>query len=360
MWYPDWCGGYSANMLPDINAPITDEADLEERLSRPTPGTVRAMGELDGDLLILGAGGKMGPSLARMARRSLDEAGNTKCRVIAVSRFGDRTLAEQLQSHGVDTLACDLLDSAARSRLPAVPNVLSMLGHKFSQGDPPGKHWVVNVQLIGSLAEQFRDSRIVAFSSGNVYPFTPITEPQPTEATPCGPRGEYAMTAWGRERVIEYVSSAHSTPACLLRLNYAVELRYGILVDLATQLLAGQTIDLGVPQVNLVWQGYANAVALQSFALANSPAGVLNITGTQRHKVHDLACALAKRLNVEPQFSEHEGSTALLNDATRCHEMFGKPEPETERLIDWVADWMLREGRTYGKPTKFQVSDGRF
>ncbi len=347
-------------MLPDPNAPITDEADLEERLSRPTPGTVRAMEELDGDLLILGAGGKMGPSLARMARRSLVEAGNGNLRVIAVSRFSQEGLATELASHGVETLACDLLDADARSRLPEVPNVLCMLGHKFSQGDPPGKHWTVNVQLIGTLAEQYRNARIVAFSSGNVYPFTPIDAPQPTEATPCDPRGEYAMTAWGRERVIEYVSTAHGTPVCLLRLNYAVELRYGILVDLATQLLSGQAIDLGVPQVNLVWQGYANAVALQSFFLATSPAGILNITGTQRHQVRDLALGLAKRLNVEPRFSENKGTTALLNDATRCHQLFGKPQPEIECLLDWVADWISRGERTLGKPTKFQVSDGRF
>ena len=347
-------------MLPDLSAPITDEADLEERLSRPTPGTVRAMNELDGDLLVFGAGGKMGPSLARMARRSLDEAGNAKRRVIAVSRFSQDGLAAELTSHGIETLACDLLDAAARRRLPEVPNVLCMLGHKFSQADPPGKHWTVNVQLIGTLAEQYRGSRIVAFSSGNVYPFTPIDAAQPTETTSCEPRGEYAMTAWGRERVIEYVSSAHGTPACLLRLNYAVELRYGILVDLAAQIIAGETIDLGVPQVNLVWQGYANAVALESFALATSPAEILNVTGAERHQVRDLALGLARRMNIEPRFSEHEGTTALLNDASRCHQRIGKPQPDVACLLDWVADWMSRGQRTYGKPTRFQVSDGRF
>ncbi len=347
-------------MLSDLSAPITNEADLEERLSRPTPGTIRAMQELDGDLLILGAGGKMGPSLARLARRSLDEAGGTRHRVIAVSRFSEKGLADELNAQGVETVACDLLDTAARSRLPDVPNVLSMLGHKFSQGDLAGKHWVVNVQLIGTLAEQYRQSRIVAFSSGNVYPFTPLDAAQPTEATACEPRGEYAMTAWGRERVIEYVSAANGTPVCLLRLNYAVELRYGILVDLATQMLAGEVIDLGVPQVNLVWQGYANSVALQSFRLATSPAEILNITGTQRHSVRELATGLARRLQVGVNFSESEGNAALLNDASRCHELFGQPQPETERLLDWVADWMSRKGRTYGKPTKFQVSDGRF
>lgn len=347
-------------MLSDLSAPITNEADLEERLSRPTPGTIRAMQELDGDLLVLGAGGKMGPSLARLARRSLDETGGSKQRVIAVSRFSEKGLADELISHGVEIVACDLLDPAARSQLPNVPNVLSMLGHKFSQGDPPGKHWTVNVQLIGTLAEQYCQSRIVAFSSGNVYPFTPLDAPQPTEATPCEPCGEYAMTAWGRERVIEYVSAAHNTPACLLRLNYAVELRYGILVDLAKQILAGEVVDLGVPQVNLVWQGYANAVALQAFQLASSPAELLNITGTQRHSVRELATRLGQRLQVAANFSEREGNTALLNDASRCHGLFGEPRPDTECLLDWVADWMSRQGRTYGKPTKFQVSDGRF
>jgi nucleoside-diphosphate-sugar epimerase len=339
---------------------ITSEAQLEERLSRPTPGSVRAMRSLEGDLLILGIGGKMGPSLARLARRSADEAGRRDLRVIGVARFSTSGLQQELEQAGVETIAADLLDEDARRRLPDAPCVLFMLGYKFSQQSLPGMHWAMNAYVPGLLAEQYRRSKIVCFSSGNVYPFTPNDEPPPTEQTPCNPIGEYAMTAWGRERLIEFMSARHQTRACILRLNYAVEGRYGVLVDLAQQILSGTPIDLGVPYVNFVWQGYANAVALQAFSLAKSPAEILNLTGPGKHRVRDLAEGLGRRLGIAPIFTGQEGAAALLNDSSCCHQLFGLPELDAEQLMDVVADWLTSGGRTLGKPTKFQVRDGKF
>jgi nucleoside-diphosphate-sugar epimerase len=339
--------------------PITDD-QLEELLSRPTPGSVAAMRELPGDLLILGAGGKMGPSMARLARRSADDAGRRDLRVIAVSRFSSPQVREELRHDGVEVIPGDLLDDAARRALPQVPNVLFMFGHKFGGNDGPDRYWAMNVYLPGLLAEQFRDSRIVCFSSGNIYPFTPLGQPAPTEQAELFPIGEYANTVLGRERMLQYASLRHGTRVCLLRLNYAVEPRYGVLVDLAQKIMARQPIDLSVPEVNIIWQGYANAVALQSFALAASPADILNLAGRERLRVRELAERLGQRLGVEPIFAGGEGNSALVSDATRCHTLFGPPDLDEGALIDLTATWLACGGRTLGKPTKFQVRDGKF
>ena len=347
---------------------LQTESDLEEFLSRPTPLSLRAARELSGDLLVLGMGGKMGPSLVRLARRSLDEAGRRDVRVIGVSRFSaDRLtpssttgLRRELERDGIETIACDLLDPAARAKLPQSPNVLFMLGHKFSAGEGPERYWAVNVLLPALLAEQFQQSRIVCFSTGNVYPFTTAGEPLPTEQTPTNPVGEYAVTALGRERMIQWTSQQHGTPACLLRLNYAVEPRYGVLVDIAQKILARQSVDLTTPLVNIIWQGYANAVALAAFSQCASPASILNLTGLETLRVRELAIGLGQRLGIEPTFQEPEGARSLLSDATRCHQLFGSPELTTDELLDMTCGWLRRGGRTLGKPTKFQVQDGKF
>lgn len=338
----------------------TSETDLEEHLARPTPLSLRAARELSGDLLVLGMGGKMGPSLVRLARRSLDEAGRREVRVIGVSRFSAGGLRDELARDGVETIACDLLDPAARAKLPQTPNVLFMLGHKFSAGEGPERYWAVNVLLPALLAEQFRESQIVCFSTGNVYPFTTADEPLPTEETPTSPIGEYAVTALGRERMIQWASLQNGTPACLLRLNYAVEPRYGVLVDITQKILARQPIDLTTPLVNVIWQGYANAVALAAFSQCRSPAAILNLTGQETLRVRDLAMELGQRLGIEPQFSAAEGSRSLLSDASRCHQLFGSPDLSNTELLDMTCQWLVRGGRTLGKPTKFQVQDGKF
>ncbi len=377
---------------------IATERQLEERLLRPTPTTREAMRRLDGDLLVLGAGGKMGPSLVRLARRSADEAGRRDLRIIAVSRFSSAGLCDELRREGIETIACDLLDEDQRRTLPAAPNVLFMLGHKFSgespprngvgsrfrdksstasnktghvakstpdpfhAAQPPGaeRYWAMNVYLPGLLAEQYRSSRIVAFSSGNIYPFTKVGQPAPREDASLGPIGEYATTVLGRERVLQHVSLYHGTPVCLLRLNYAAEARYGVLVDLAESILARRPISLAVPELNFIWQGHANAVALQCFPLAASPASVLNLTGIERHRVRDLAAQIGRRLGVEPIFADDQGDAALVSDASRCRELFGEGDINTDELIELVAGWLQSGGRTLGKPTKFQVTDGKF
>jgi len=309
---------------------------------------------------VLGAGGKMGPSMVRLARRSADEAGRKDLRVIAVSRFSSPGLQDSLERDGVETLACDLLDETARRALPQAANVLFMFGHKFSASEGPQRHWAMNVYLPGLLGEQYRQSRIVCFSSGNIYPFTSPGEPPPKEDAPCEPLGEYATTVLGRERVMQYVSLRYGTPVCLLRLNYAVEARYGVLVDLAEKILARQPIDLSVGEVNYIWQGYANSVALQSFPLAASPADILNLTGVERHRVRDLAQRLGQRLDVEPIFAGEEGPSSLVSDASRCSALFGPPEIGADNLLELVAAWLASGGPTLGKPTKFQVRDGKY
>lgn len=346
-------------------APPTSDEELDERLSRPNAETVRAAAALSGDLLILGAGGKMGPSLARLARRSADQAGRNDLRVIAVSRFATRSVAEELKRDGIETIACDLTSPAARRGLPNAPNVIYMVGHKFGGGssDPNravADYWGLNTYLAGASAEQFRDARIVAFSTGNVYPFTRAGEPPPSEETPPQPIGEYALSCLGRERLFQFVSYRHRTPVCLLRLNYAAELRYGVPVDVAQDILAHRPIDLSVPRVNFVWQGYANAVALRALAHAQSPAEVLNVTGPETVRIRDLAEGLGRRLGVEPTFAAAEGKASLLSDATKCHQRYGLPELTADEMLDLVADWLKRGGRTLDKPTKFHVRDGIF
>jgi len=318
------------------------------------------MRQMQGDLLLLGAGGKMGPSLARLARRAADAVGRTEQRIIAVSRFSDPEVAAQLRAEGIEVLTGDLLDENFRRQLPQAENVLFLVGHKFSKSDLPGQYWAMNVYLPGLLAEQFARSRIVCFSSGNVYPFTPVGAPAPCEADPTGPVGEYAASVLGREGVLRFASSRHGTPVCLLRLNYAVEARYGVLVDLAKLILASETVSLAVPEFNLVWQGYANAVALAAFAKAASPATLLNVTGLERLRVRDVALELGRRLGIEPQFADNEGDHALVSDARRCRAWFGEPELGPAQLYDLVADWVGHGRETLGKPTMFQVADGKY
>lgn len=346
--------------MADLPAQFDSEADLDEFLSRPTPVAVKAMQGMHGDLMILGVGGKMGPSLARLARRSADEARRRDLRVIGVSRFSSPQVRQELDSAGIETIACDLLDQAGRAALHKAANVLLMTAFKFGAAERPDLAWATNCYLPGLLAEQFRDSRVVCFSTGNVYPLVAVDGAGSKETTEPDPIGEYGITALGRERLLQYVSHQYGTPVSLIRLNYAVELRYGVPVDIGLKLLAGEPIDLSTSHVNIVWQGYANAVTLASFALAKSPAQVLNLTGPGVLRVRELATRLAERLGVEAQFTGAEQTTALLNDASRCHELFGLPDVDVETLLDWTARWLKSGGAVHGKPTKFQVRDGKY
>ncbi len=337
-----------------------NEEELLERLSRPGPQTVELFSRLEGGLLVLGAGGKMGPALCLMAQRSLQKAARRDFPVVAVSRFSNPGVQQLLQRHGVQTLQADLAQRRSWAQLPRLPYVIWMLGHKFSASDPPGTYWVRNVCLVREL-EQLAPCRVVAFSSGNVYPFLAPEEPAATEQTPVAPRGEYAITVWGREQVLRHLAATAGMGVCLLRLNYAVELRYGVLVDLAQMIRQGQPVPLSVPELNLVWQGYANRVALACLEQVQpGRAWVLNLTGPERLQVRQLALELGRRLGCPVNFSSQQGARSLVADASQCHRLFGPPELGAWELVDWTARWFQIGGPVWNKPTKFWVTTGEF
>lgn len=339
---------------------IQKEPELEELLSRPDDETAAAMTSLGGDLLILGAGGKMGPSLARLARRSCERAGIRK-RIVAVARFTNSSLAAELGAAGIDTITCDLLDREALSRLPDIPNVIFMAARKFGTSGEAHLTWALNTYLPGLIAERYRESRIVAFSTGNVYPLRSISQGGAKETTPVDPVGEYAQSALGRERMFEYASAKWGTRVVLLRLNYAVELRYGVLVDIGLAVFERRPIDLAMPRVNVIWQGEANAWCLRSFPFCQSPPLVLNITGRETLSVREVALEFGRHFGIEPTFvCETEGPSALLSDASKARTLFGDPKVSPQEMISWIANWIETGGPLLNKPTHFQARDGRF
>ncbi|MBE1585731.1 NAD-dependent epimerase/dehydratase family protein [Nonomuraea angiospora] len=331
-------------------------AELEERLARPGAGLVDDLGGLDGDILILGAGGKLGPSLVRLALN----ATNGDRRIIAVSRFSEPGLAESLAEDGATVVSADVADEGALRDLPDAPNVVFLVGAKFGTQGREHATWFTNAYLPGRVADRFRHSRIAALSTGNVYPLVPVTSGGSTEDSPTGPVGDYAMSCLGRERVLTHFSETYGTPLSLVRLNYAVELRYGVLIDLAQKVLAGDPVDLSTGQVNVVWQGYANEVTLRSLALASAPPYILNVTGPELLSVRQIALDLGAALGKEPVFTGEEAPTALLSNAGRCHRLFGYPELTPAELIEHTARWVADGGPLLGKPTKFERRDGRF
>lgn len=332
------------------------EAELDDRLSQPTEEVIEVLRRLPGDLLVLGAGGKMGPSLARMARRAL----GAERRVIAVSRFGSAPIRAGLEAAGVETVAADLLDPAALAALPDVPNVIFMAGQKFGSRDQPPTTWALNAELPVLIARRFTASRTVVFSTGNVYPFYPAGSRGPTERDPVGPVGEYAMSCLARERIFEHASRARGLPVTILRLNYAVDLRYGVLVDIAHRVRTGSPVPLAMGSANVIWQGDANACALRALGLASSPATILNITGPERLDVRTAAEWFGRRLGRPPVFDGTEAPDALLSDASQALRLFGPPRVGLETLMEWVATWMEHGGRQLERPTKFEVRDGGF
>jgi hypothetical protein len=339
---------------------IKTESELEELLSRPDDETVSAIAALDGDLLILGAGGKMGPSLARLARRAADMAGAKK-RVIAVARFTNSALPSELSALGIETIASDLLEPGTLDRLPDIPNVIFMAARKF--GTAGGEHltWAMNTYLPGLVAERYRNSRIVAFSTGNVYPLRTVVEGGALETTPVVPVGEYAQSALGRERMFEYGSMRWGTQVAILRLNYAVELRYGVLVDIGRAVFERRPIDLCMPYVNVIWQRDANSWCLRSFAHCLSPPLVLNITGPETLSVRELALEFGRHFGVVPILvTDAEGSSALLSDVRKARGLFGSPTVRPAEMIAWIANWIRAGGVMLSKPTHFQTRDGKF
>ncbi|MCX5344829.1 NAD-dependent epimerase/dehydratase family protein [Streptomyces atratus] len=341
---------------------FTDEAALEERLATPSPALVADLGRLEGDLLVLGAGGKMGPSLCRLARRALDAAGRTDVTVYAVSRWSDKSAADRLEAAGVSTVAFDLMDPAADpAELPDAGNVVFMVGAKFGSSGAPSHAWAVNAAMPDRVARRWSGSRIAAFSTGNVYPLVPVSSGGCTESDPVGPVGEYAMSCLGRERIFGHAALTRGTRVANIRLNYAVDLRYGVLADIAYRVQAGEPVDMTTGHANVVWQGYANEVALRSLLHAtDGEAFTLNLTGPETASVRRIAQWFGEEFDREPVFAGEEAPTALLSDASRCHALFGYPDVALRTLVEWQADWLRRGLPLSGKPTKFQVRDGRF
>ena len=338
---------------------MPDEAALEELLSRPTPPVVQAMADLEGDLMIVGAGGKVGPTLARLALRASQAAG-VRRRVIAVARLPDSAVRASLVRDGMDIVECDLFDRDQVARLPEVPNVVYMVGQKFGTAEDQPRTWAVNAYLPAVAAERFQDARIVAFSSGNVYPLSPQGGGGPSETDPVGPIGEYAQSVLARERVLEFFSRRNGTPMTILRLNYAIEPRYGVLRDIADRVRGRRAVDVTMGWVNLIWQRDANAIALRALAHCAVPPAVLNLTGRPALSVRCLAQQFGRRWGIEPEFSRVEAPTALLSNAARCEALFGTPEVGIEEMIEQVADWVERDGRSLGMPTHFEEREGSF
>jgi nucleoside-diphosphate-sugar epimerase len=341
-------------------APATD-AELDERLSRPPAFVVEALAGLPGDLLVLGAGGKMGLSLATMARRAFDAAGGASRRVIAVSRFGSAGATAPFTAAGVETIASDLLADGALEALPDAANVLFLAGMKFgSTGDLPAT-WAMNTFLPGLVARRSAGSRIVALSTGNVYPLVPVHSGGAREEDEVGPVGEYAISCLGRERLFTYESVRRGTATALIRLNYANALRYGVLTDIGRRVLAQEPVDVGMGHVNVIWQGDSSAQTLAAFAHAATPPLVLNVTGPETVDVRDVATRLAALMNARPPaFRGEEAPTALLSNASRAWSMFGPPTVPLHTLLEWVAAWLVGGGRLLDKPTGFEKRDGRF
>lgn len=334
------------------------DAELDDELSQPTPVAIEAMRTVGGDLLILGAGGKMGPTLARLAVRATLTAGVTR-RVIAVARFSEPGVAARLRAGGVETVRADLFDPGEVSRLPDAPNVIYLVGQKFGTTGQSDRTWAVNAFLPGVVAQRFRGARIVGLSTGNVYPLWPAASAGPTEHDATGPVGEYAQSALARERVLEYFSRQDGTPMAVLRLNYAIEPRYGVLRDIGDRVRSRLPVSVTMGRVNVIWQRDANAIALAALGHCTTPPFVLNVTGAAV-SVRAIAERFAERWDRAPVFEGQEAPTALLSNPARCLALFGPLPVGLDEMIAQVASWIEQGGRSLEKPTHFEVRDGGF
>jgi len=338
---------------------MTTIAKLQEEFLKPSAGLINDISKLEGDILILGAGGKIGPSIARLTRTALDLAGKNN-RVIGVSRFSEAGLTEALNKDGIETISADILDDAQLQALPDAANVLFLAGTKFGTKDRESYTWAMNAYLPGRVAEKYKNSRIVVYSTGNVYPFVNVTSGGVTEEVKPNPVGEYGQSCLGRERMFEYFSSVHKTPVLIYRLNYAIDFRYGVLLEIAKTVLAGNPVDLTTGFVNVIWQSDANEMAIRSLLHCESPSKILNITGPETVSVRWLAEEFGRQFNITPTYQGEEQQTALLSNAAESFRLFGYPRVTLKQMIGITAQWLKEGGETINKPTHFQERKGQF
>lgn len=332
---------------------------FEEDLLTPSPALIADIQKIQGDIMFLGIGGKMGPSMATLAVRAIRAAGIEK-KVIGASRFSDKEVEQSLNTLGIETIACDLLDQDQLQRLPQVPNIIYLAGHKFGTTGNENFTWAMNTFLPGMVASHFKMSNIVAFSSGNVLPFVPVTDGGVSEEITPEPIGEYAQSCLGRERIFEYFSKKNGTPTLIYRLNYAVDFRYGVLVEIAKAVKEQRPIDLTSQNVNVIWQGDANEIALRSLLHCASPAKILNVTGPEILSTRWIAERFGEHFGITPIFDNQASETALLNNASECHRLFGYPRTTIREAIDITAKWLLEGGDLWNKDTHFQERKGKF
>ena len=338
---------------------MSELAQLEQELLKPSDALVADMKSLKGDIMLLGVAGKMGPSMAKLARRATEMAGVDR-RIIGVSRFSDKDAQLELNASGIETIAADLLNEDDLASLPDAPNILYLAGQKFGTTGKEPFTWAMNAYLPGRVAERYKDSRIVAFSTGNVYPFSPVTSGGVAEDHPTDPVGEYGQSCLGRERIFQYFSMKYEIPTLIYRLNYAIDLRYGVLLEIAKAVVEQRPIDLTTGFVNVIWQGDANEIALRAFHHCEVPAKLLNVTGPETVSIKWLAEQFGSLLGKTPLFMNEPQPTALLSNASLSHKLFGYPRVTLRHMIDFTAAWLSQGGKTINKPTHFQERNGKF
>ena len=334
-------------------------AGVDDFLSEPTAAVSAMLGRMPGDFMVLGAAGKMGLHVCLMLRRALDANHDTR-RVIAVSRFSKPESREEFESRGIETLPCDLCDADQLARLPDAPNIIFMAGAKFGTADNPGLLKQMNEDMPAMVAERFAQACITAFSTGCVYSFQAVDSAGASEISETNPIGAYAQSCLGREMAFRKVAQTHGTRVALIRLNYSVEFRYGVPVDLAKKILGGQAIDVTMGHVNLIWQRDAVAHSILAHEHASAAPFIINVTGPGTHRVRDLAARLGVLLESEPVIIGEEADTAWISDAALSHRLFGLPETSLDQMLEWIAAWQSAELPTLNKPTGFEKRDGNF
>lgn len=337
---------------------MTKEDILSDYL-KPSRKLVDDIAKIDGDILILGAGGKMGPAMAKLAQDAVNKA-RIKKKIVAVSRFSDNSIANHLNNYGIETIKADLLDDDDLEKIPEIPNIIYLVGHKFGTRGNESYTWIMNSYLPGKVAEKFQKSNIVVFSSGNVYPLSPVENGGMTEDQPPSPIGEYAQSCLGRERIFEYFSKKNNTPMLIYRLNYANDVTYGVLSEIARSVKEEKEINLTMGNVNVIWQGDANEIAIRSLLHCSAPPKLLNVTGPEIISVRWLANEFGRILNKSPKFRENEKREVLLNNSAECFKLFGYPNVSLKQMIELIGKWVAEDGITINKPTHFQEREGNF